>query len=95
MYKRQSYDGVIKAGVDVSKVASEVRQNNVLITLPEPKILSHEIDFGTLTVYDETRNIFNPISITDYQQFSLDQQSQMESRVIEAGLCLLYTSRCV
>lgn len=81
-----SYDGVIKAGVDISQVASDVRQNEVVITLPEPKILSHEIDFGTLTVYDETRNIFTPISITDYQQFSLDQQAQMEQRVIEAGL---------
>lgn len=81
-----SYDGMIKAGVDVSQVTSVVYQNEVVINLPEPQILSHEIDFGTLTVYDESRNIFNPIRITDYQQFSLDQQAQMEQRVTEAGL---------
>ena len=33
-----------------------------------------------------SRTIFNPISITDYQQFSLDQQSAMEQRVVAAGL---------
>ncbi len=81
-----SYDGVIKAGVDISHMASVVKNNEVIISLPEPQILSHEIDFGTLTVYDESRNIFNPISITDYQQFSLDQQAAMEQRVVAAGL---------
>lgn len=88
-----SYDGVIKAGVDVEDlqievhhIASPSRGKKFEITLPEPKILSHEIDFGTLTVYDESRNVFNPISITDYQRFSLDQQAAMERRAIEAGL---------
>ncbi len=81
-----SYDGVIKAGVDISDLASEVNQGQVRLILPEPQILSHEIDFGTLTVYDESRNIFNPISITDYQQFSLDQQAAMEQRLVNKGL---------
>ena len=77
---------MIKAGVDISDLASEVNQGQVRLILPEPQILSHEIDFGTLTVYDESRNIFNPISITDYQQFSLDQQAAMEQRLVNKGL---------
>ncbi len=59
---------------------------NIDITIPQAKILSHEIDEESIEVFDETKNIFNQISITDYNQFAIDQKESMESKAQEKGL---------
>ncbi len=81
-----SYDGKIKAGVDMTQVEVKVNKKKIEVTLPKTKILSHEIDEKSIEVFDETQNIFNQISITDYNQFAIDQKEKMEKRVIEKGL---------
>lgn len=83
-----SYDGVIKAGVDLSEAQVDVDEvrKAVTITLPESKILSHEIPEDSLQVFDETRNIFNPITIEDYTGFTKDQKAEVEQKAIDEGL---------
>lgn len=81
-----SYDGVIKAGVDLQEMAIEVTERTISVTLPAAKILSHEIPENSLKVFDETRNIFNPIQIEDYTGFTRDQKSALETRAVENGL---------
>ena len=83
-----SYDGVIKAGVDLSGAEVDVDElrKAVTITLPENKILSHEIPEDSLQVFDETRNIFNPITIEDYTAFTRDQKAEVEQNAIDEGL---------
>lgn len=81
-----SYDGRIKAGIDMSKVDVEVKGKDINITIPEATILTHEIDEESIEVFDETKNLFNQISITDYHQFSIDQKGKMEESVTEKGL---------
>lgn len=83
-----SYDGVIKAGVDLSGAEVDVDElrKAVTITLPESKILSHEIPEDSLQVFDETRNIFNPITIEDYTGFTKDQKAEVEQKAIDEGL---------
>lgn len=83
-----SYDGLIKAGVDLSGATVEVDevQKSVTITLPESRILSHEIPEDSIQVFDETRNIFNPITIEDYTGFTRDQKAEVELRAIDEGL---------
>ena len=81
-----SYDGQIKAGIDMSLVEVNVHGQNSDITIPQAKILSHEIDQESIEVFDETKNIFNQISITDYNQFAIDQKKSMESKAQEKGL---------
>ena len=49
-----SYDGRIKAGIDMSKVRVEVKKDKIQISLPEPKIFSHEIDHSSLELFDES-----------------------------------------
>ena len=72
-----SYDGVIKAGVDLSTARVQVDEatRTITITLPEGQILSHEIPEESIEVFDETHNLFNP-----------DQKAAMEQRAIEEGL---------
>lgn len=81
-----SYDAVIKAGVDLSALDVRVTDDTITITLPEPKILSHEIPEDSIQVFDETHNIFNPIRISDYTGFTRDQKALLEERAIENGL---------
>lgn len=81
-----SYDGKISAGVDLGRVTVQKEGERVTVSLPKPQVLAHEIDQESLKVYDESRNIFNQISVQDYAQFSLEQQQAMEQKAIEGGL---------
>ena len=81
-----SYDGKIKAGIDMSQVEVKINNRKISVNVPQAKILSHEIDEKSIEVFDETHNIFNQISITDYNQFALDQKENMEKKVLEKGL---------
>ena len=83
-----SYDGVIKAGVDMSQVNLSVDEGEkaITITLPAGTILSHEIKLDSIQVFDETTNIFNPITIQNYTDFTADQKGAMEEHAIENGL---------
>lgn len=80
-----SYDGKIKAGIDMSVVEVKVSGKTIDVKVPTAKILSHEIDEKSIEVFDETKNIFNQISITDYNQFAIDQKDKMEANVKEKG----------
>lgn len=81
-----SYDGVIRAGVDLSALAVRVSGDTVFITLPQAKILSHEIPEESIEIFDETRNLFNPIAISDYTGFTRDQKVEVEAKAVENGL---------
>ena len=62
-----SYNGVIKAGIQFSKV--EITQNNkqkeIYVRIPEAEILSTEIDNKSLVVYDEKYSVFNTLTFED------------------------------
>ena len=81
-----SYDGIIKAGVDLSKVEVDMDADRITVTLPGSQIISHEIPEDSIEVFDESDNVFNRISITDYTSFTGDQKAAMEQRVLESGL---------
>ena len=83
-----SYDGVIKAGVDLSQVQVEVDEirQAVTVRLPASRILSHEIPEDSIEVFDESDNLFNRITIEDYTGFTLDQKKAMEQRAEDNGL---------
>lgn len=83
-----SYDGVIKAGIDVSGIGVAVEGTRITVTLPEPEILSHEIDEKSLQVFDETKNIFNQIKIEDYSSFVADQKDSIEQNAVANGLLI-------
>lgn len=83
-----SYDGLIKAGVDLSQVQIKVDEpsHTVTVALPEGKILSHEIPEDSIQVFDETHSIFNPITIEDYTGFTHDQKQAVEQKAVDNGL---------
>ncbi|MGI6031079.1 MAG: DUF4230 domain-containing protein [Eubacteriales bacterium] len=81
-----SYDGKMLAGVDLEQAEIEVGKDAVTITLPPAQILSHEMDQDSLQVFDESKNIFNPLTLTDFHQFTLDQTQVIEQKAIDDGL---------
>lgn len=81
-----SYEGSILAGVDLAAAKVELESGRLAVTLPAAEILSHEIDEDSLEIFDETKNIFNPITLEDYNGFQHDQKGKMEEKAADGGL---------
>lgn len=81
-----TYDGVIKAGMDLSRTKVDVTDATVTVTLPSPRILSHEIEEDSIEVFDEKTSIFNPFTVEDFSSFQADQKAEMEQKAVERGL---------
>ena len=81
-----TYDGSIKAGIDLKQAKISIDNDQLNITLPAAKILSHEIDENSIEVYDESSNIFNQISINDYKSFATKEKKKNEKEAISNGI---------
>ncbi len=81
-----TYDGVIKYGYDLSQATVTVVDNNVNVTLPEAMLISHTIDYDSISILDEQYSIFTQVEITDYTSFYQDQTSTTEAKAEENGI---------
>ena len=81
-----SYDGEIKAGIDLGQTVVSLNGNEVEVHLPASKILSHEMDPDSVQVFDEKTSIFNPLHVTEFAQFQADQQDVMEQKALDSGI---------
>lgn len=81
-----SYNGEIKAGIDLAQAVVHVEGTNVEIQLPTAKILSHQIDEESVEVFDEKTSIFNPLHVKEFADFQADQKNIMEQKALDSGL---------
>lgn len=81
-----TYDGVIKAGVDLQDAKVAVAGQTVTVTLPESKILSHEIEENSVKIFDEKTSVFNPFTVEDFTAFQSAQKTVMEKKAKERDL---------
>lgn len=83
-----TYDGTIKAGIDLKDIAIEVNEAKriITITIPDSKILDHNIPQETINVLEVKNNLFNKISFNDYNKFISAEKIDMEQIAIERGL---------
>ncbi|MCC8069998.1 MAG: DUF4230 domain-containing protein [Ruminococcus sp.] len=83
-----SWNGTIKAGVDTTEIKIDIDEVTKVITihLPNAKILSHETDEDSIEVFDESNNIFNPITLDDYSTFFAESKMDMEQRALDNGI---------
>jgi len=74
------YQGDVKIGYDLKDVKIEVDSvtRTIFIHLPEPKILSHSIDFESIQVLWEKKGWFNDIKFEDFKQFFVSEQKKYE-----------------
>lgn len=82
------WDGIIKAGIDVNQISIEIVSQNkeIVIKMPQAKILSHEIDDTSFETLDEKNGLFNSIEIDDIRDFDEQSKIAMEKRVIDNGI---------
>lgn len=83
-----SYDGIVKAGLDFSKLDYEVNElkKEIVVSLPKVGILSIELQEDSLEIYDESRNIFTPLGLADIQESRLSMMDEIRNRALENGL---------
>ncbi|WMF95766.1 DUF4230 domain-containing protein [Aerococcus mictus] len=81
-----SYDGVIHVGIDLSAIDVKVQDQTIDVTLPEVKILSHDIDSDSVKVFDEEASIFNKMTVDDYANFTNEQKKASEEEAKDKGL---------
>lgn len=64
------YSGTISAGIDVSEIECDIDQEkkSITITMPEPKIVAHEIDESSIESYDVKSAVFSKKSYQDYAE---------------------------
>lgn len=81
-----TFEGEIQLGTDLSKANIEISDSTIHVTIDKPTVISNSIDESSIEVYDETKNIFNPISVSDYKAFALEQKDKALSEAKEKGL---------
>lgn len=81
-----TYDGTIKAGIDLTRVKVDVSGNDVTVVLPEAEILSHEINEDSVEIFDEKSSIFNPFTVEDFTAFQEEQKRVMTEKALQGGL---------
>ncbi len=83
-----TYDGVIKAGVDLSEASVQVDEgkHSITIELPPSKITDNNIPQETITVADLKDGFLNKVTIDDFNQFVSEQKVVMQEKAIEMGI---------
>lgn len=83
-----TYDGVIKYGVDISAVEIDVDEyaKTVRVTIPQSKLISHELPDSSFKALDERNGLFNSIRIDDVTAFRKEQKAAMEKKAEEQGM---------
>lgn len=81
-----TFEGEIQLGTDLSKANIEISDSTIHVTVDKPTVISNSIDESSIEVYDETKNIFNPISVSDYKAFVVEQKEKALSEAKKKGL---------
>jgi len=76
-------DGAIKLGFDGNDIRIIASYNNIIVHMPEIKILSHEIFPETFNLYDEKTGLFNRYSLQNANDIQMHHKIEIESRVNE------------
>ena len=83
-----SYEGMIKAGIkfqDIEVIVNE-EDKTIQVNMPDAEILSSEVLFDSLIVYDENYSPFNTLTFSDMNLSLSDLQSEAEKTALEGGL---------
>ena len=81
------YNGYLKAGVDFSRIKiNTLTDSMVHVSIPKPEIFDTVIDEGSVQIYNESENAFNPIKISDYNEALSREKHIMINDAIKQGI---------
>ena len=83
-----SYDGIIKAGIDFSKIEKNVDEEKHIITVrfPEFKILSIEIDENSFKSYNDGTNLFTTLRVEDVNKSNAELKKEANETALRNGI---------
>lgn len=83
-----TYDGTIKAGVDLSQVEISVDEESrtITVTLPPSKITDNNIPQESIEVVEVKNGLFNDVTFDNYNEFIAEQKAVMEQKAIDQGI---------
>ena len=83
-----TYDGVIKAGIDLGGVTIDVDEasRTITVTLPPSTITDNNIPQETINVLEVKNGLFNEVTIDDYNALIVEEKRVMEEKAVEIGL---------
>lgn len=78
-----TYSGVVHAGITLSDVTCSVDEasRTIRITLPEPKILAHELDESGFTFYEIKNSVFSKFTMEDYTNLVAEMKQKTEDKL--------------
>ena len=84
-----TYNSVVKAGIDFSKVKVTDRSGpskKIYVEIPKVKVLSTTIDYDSFKVYHEEESIFSPISLEEHNASIKELEKTARKDAIANGL---------
>ncbi|MCL2665769.1 MAG: DUF4230 domain-containing protein [Defluviitaleaceae bacterium] len=80
-----TFEGRMRFGINMDEINISITERdenkfNVLVTLPNPTIQTHEIDMESIKILDEKTGIFVNFVLEDYAHFIADRQQYVETR---------------
>lgn len=90
-----SMNGTIKAGIDAEQVTvnTDNKSKKITIGLPDPKILSNELDENSMYVYLEEDTIFNKVRAQDHSDLRQKIKDESQDLAKENGVMEQATER--
>ena len=83
-----TYDGVIKASVDLNEAEIRVDEESrtIFVDLPDSYISENDIPQESIVVVEVKDGLFNEVTLDDYNSFISEQKIIMKEKAIERGL---------
>lgn len=83
-----SYDGVVRAGVDLGEASIEKddEQRLITVTLPPAAITDVDIDPESFLLYSEKAGLGNPISAADFNNSLIELETTAREKALERGV---------
>lgn len=83
-----TYDTVVKAGIDFSKVKVDRNEKSkeIYVDIPKIKIFSVDVKYDSFKVYHEEESIFAPISMDEHNDAMKQLQEKAQKDAIKSGL---------
>ena len=83
-----SYDGVVRAGVDLSgaTVEKDDAARRITVTMPGAEIIDVDIDPESFQLYSEKSGLGNPISAEDFNNSLLELEQTAREKALARGL---------
>ncbi|HAJ96528.1 MAG TPA: hypothetical protein DCO72_02155 [Ruminococcus sp.] len=79
------FSGTINAGIDVSEIVCDIDEETkrITLTLPEPKIIAHEIDHDSVESYEVKNAIFSKKTYEEFAEVISNAKKEKENSIKE------------